>query len=68
MKTSPPLLAQDVTVLAREDGVFIEFRDDAGAVFAVAGLEVDAAFDVTERLTDACRRVLVGRTPSGAMH
>lgn len=61
------LLAAKVTVISRSDGVFVEFRDDSGAVFAVAGLEIEAAVDLNESMTAACRRVLTGHS-DGAVH
>ncbi len=62
------LLAEAVTVLARADGVFLEFRDADDAVFAVAGFESGAAVDFNALVTAACERVLTGAAASGAVH
>lgn len=47
-------LAEGVTIFVRDDEVFIEFRDGAGKIFALAGLTLEAATQFNERLTDAC--------------
>ena len=56
------LLAAGVTVAVQhDDEVFVEFRDDAGRVVAVAGMTLEAATDLGERLTDACVEALAAR-------
>lgn len=62
------LLAEAVTVLARADGVFLEFRDADNEVFAVAGFEVVAAVHFNGLVIAACERVLAGLSPSEAVH
>lgn len=62
------LLAERVSVIARDGEVFVEFRDDTNAVFAVAGLKICAAVDFSSQVTAACERALVGKTSSGAIH
>lgn len=62
------LLAADVTVIDRNGGVYVEFRDDAGEVFAIAGMKICAAVDFNEQVRVACERALVGQTSSGAVH
>ncbi len=69
------MLAEGVTIFVRDDGVYIEFRDADGKLFALAGLELEAATQTNERLTDACVEALAHRrkakaaTPtSGALH
>lgn len=62
------LLAAAVTVITRDGDVFVEFRDDTNAVFAIAGLKICAAVDFSSQVTAACERALVGQMSSGAIH
>lgn len=62
------LLAAGITVIDKNGGVYVEFRDDAGEVFAIAGLKICAAVEFSERVTAACERALFGRESSGAVH
>lgn len=64
-----PIFADGVSIVVSADReVFIEFRNQAGAVIAVAGLKVDAAVHVNEMMTDACRRALGVAAPSQVVH
>lgn len=67
MKT--PLYAAGISVIVSADAeVFVEMRDKAGAVIAVAGLKICAAVDFNEQVSSACHRVLAGPAASGAVH
>lgn len=62
------LLAAGITVIDKNGGVYVEFRDAVGEVFAIAGMKICAAVDFNEQVTAACERALVGQTSSGAVH
>lgn len=69
------ILAQGITVIARDDEVFVEFRDEAGKVFSVAGLTLEAATQFNERVTDVCvealnarRQAMAAAPKSGVLH
>ncbi len=62
------LLAAGVTVIDKDGGVYVEFRDDEGVVFAIAGMKICAAVDFNAQVTAACERALVGGNATGAVH
>lgn len=68
MKPTPLYAAGMSVVVSPDCGVYVEMRDESGAVIAVAGMLICAAVDFNEQLTAACERALVGQTSSGAVH
>ncbi|QQQ19707.1 hypothetical protein JIP62_06360 [Brevundimonas vitis] len=66
---SRPLLAQGVSlVVSRHAEVYVEFRDAAGNVFAIAGLTLGAAEQVRDQMIDACHRAATASAPTGVVH
>lgn len=64
-----PFYAHGLTVVVGPDhGVYVEMRDAAGKVRALAGLKVCAAVDFNEQLTKACEQALSGRPSAEAVH
>lgn len=68
MKPRPLFAAGLSVVVSPHCEVFVEMRDDANVVIAVAGLKICAAVDFNEQVRAACERALVGQTSSGAIH
>jgi hypothetical protein len=66
---SRPLLAQGLSiVVSPHNEVFVEFRDAAGAVFAIAGLKLGAAEQIRDQMIDACNRAAAGSAVTGVVH
>lgn len=66
---SRPIFAAGISVVVSpQSEVFVEMRDEANIVIAVAGLKVCAAVTFNEQVRVACERALVGQTTSGAVH
>lgn len=68
MKPRPLYAAGISVVVSPHCEVFVEMRDEANVVIAVAGLRICAAVDFNEQVRVACERALVGQTSSGAVH
>lgn len=55
--------AKGVSFIPGEPGVvFVRLHDDAGKVFAVAGLTIEGAVAANEKLSSVCHRTLAGQT------